>query len=196
MGEKKERKKGESFFPLALLEIDFLFSFSFYRNVTVDKENPSELNDSDLTPIKRFKTETASDLYYSCNIDEVSEAQIADAVHRINYSIVDLVLNILNGVKKFKLSYPKTHNPSSRKYTTPPTEPDSDITCIELWSMLIDSRLSRPKRDSVVEAVLRNLISLLIYRYFFKGGHFFGVGSETLCGYLETMLSKLVTGGK
>ena len=62
--------------------------------------------------------------------------------------------------------------------------------------MLIDFRPPHGTKDLVVEAALRNLIYSLLHKHFFNGGHFFGVGSETLHGYLETMLSKLVAGGK
>lgn len=135
----------------------------------------------------------AGDLFYSCNIDNASEAQIVDAVHLINYSIDELISNILYGVEKSKLSYR-----SSRNRDTPTTKSDSSgITSIALWSILMDFRPSHhATRDLVVEAVLHNLVSSLIHKYFFKGGHFFGVGSEALRENLEIMLSKLVAGGK
>ena len=137
--------------------------------------------------------ETAGDLFYSCNIDNKSEAQIVDAVHRINYSIDNLISNILYKVKKSKLPYR-----SSRKHNALTTKPDtSGITCMALWSMLMDFRPSHhTTRDLVVETVLHNHISSLIHVHFFEGGHFFGVGSEALRKDLEIMLSKLVAGGK
>ena len=152
------------------------------------KENPCK---SDLN----IKTKTASDLYYSCNVDKVSEAQIVDAVHSINYSIDNLISNILDRVKNLKQSYHHNLLPSQSPPIVEPTDP-SNITCITLWSMLIDFGLSHRTKDLVVEAALHNMIYSLLHKHFFKGGHFFGVGSEILHGYLETMLSKLVAGGK
>ena len=134
------------------------------------------------------------DLHHSCNIDGVSETQIVDAVQFINYSVTNLIDNILYGVQQSKLSY---HNkPSTRKHHATTTKPDSSDITPALWSMLIDVRLSRPTRDLVVEAVLRNLVFSLLHKHFFKGGRFFGVGSETLHELLETMLDNLVASGK
>ena len=107
----------------------------------------------------------------------------------INYSINNLIFNILDAVKKLKLpvSYRKDrhHDASDTNLDTP-------------LQFLLDenSRLSDESKDFVVEIILVNLIITLLHKHFFKGEHFFGVGSETLYDYLETMLSKLVADGK
>ena len=139
----------------------------------------------------RTRTATASDLYYSCNVDGVSEVQIADAVQSINYSIDNFITNILDGVKKSKLSYHKT-SPRKRRRRDIPTEPSTGT----LRQYLLESRLSASDRDLVADFILHDLVSSLVHKHFFKGGTFFGVGKETLHEDLETMFSKLVAGGK
>ena len=54
-----------------------------------------------------IKTKSTSDLY-ACNIDNVSETQIVEAVETINYSIASLISNIMDAVKRSKLSYRKS----------------------------------------------------------------------------------------
>ena len=138
----------------------------------------------------RTRTATASDLYYSCNVDGVSEVQIADAVQSINYSIDNFITNILDGVKS-KLSYHKT-SPRKRRRRDIPTEPSTGT----LRQYLLESRLSASDRDLVADFILHDLVSSLVHKHFFKGGTFFGVGKETLHEDLETMFSKLVADGK
>ena len=114
------------------------------------------------------------------------------AVQSINYSIDLLISNILDGAKRSKLSYPSPRK--HRRDSDIPTKPDSDSTLLQY---LLDScPLSDHSRDLVVDFILHNLILTLVHKYFFKGSQFFGIGSETLHEYLETMLSKLVAGGK
>ena len=102
-----------------------------------------------------------------------------------------MVVNVLAGVKEFKLSYRKL---SPRKHSGISINPDLDTPV--LLSLLKDSQLSDDTRDLVLEIILLNLIISLVHKHFFKGRNFFGVGSETHRKYLETMLSKLVAGGK
>jgi hypothetical protein len=178
-------------------------------NRTVDSDKPEESpSDSDSAESDlqvntsrtiKTKTVTASDLYFSCKIDRVSEAQIVDAVRGINYSIANLIINILHEVKKSKLSYPSHKSKAPpRKHPSSiiiPTKPDPGFTLLRFLLVSRD-RLSDDSRESVVEFILHNLILSLVHKHFFKGGHFFGVGSETLYEDLETMFSKLVAGGK
>ena len=141
---------------------------------------------------------TASDLNFSCKIDAVSEAEIVEAVLSINYSIDVLISNILAGVKEFKLSYYKLPPRETRNRLhddTIPSNPDLDIPLLQYLLIDSPSLLSDDARDYVVDIILHNLIALLVHKYFFKGGHFFGVGSKTLHEYLESMFSKLVAGG-
>ena len=154
------------------------------------KENLSE-SESDWLLAK-----TASDLNYACKIDAVSEAEIVDAVRGINYSIDTLINNILASVKGLKLSYSKRSSRKNRSLRDIPSNPDLDIPLLQ--SLLTDppSLLSDDSRDFVVETILHNLICSLIHERFFKGGHFFGVGSDAHHEYLETMFSKLVAGSK
>jgi hypothetical protein len=166
----------------------------FHR--TVDKENPPD-SKSDF----KIKTlaKTASDLNFSCKIDTVSEAEIVDAVLSINYSIDNLISNILAGVKEFKLSYHKILPLNTRnRHRRNDIPSNSDLDIPLLHYLLIDSPslLSDDTRDYVVEIILHNLVSSLVHKHFFKGGHFFGVGSEGLHEYLETMFLKLVASGK
>jgi hypothetical protein len=156
------------------------------------------LNPSDSESDSKIKTlvKTSSDLKYSCKIDTVSETEIVDAVRSINYSIDNLVSNILAEVKEFNLSYRKLPPRKNQNRSVIPTNPDLDIPLFQ--SLLIDSPslLSDDMRDYVVEIILHNLISSLVHKHFFKGVHFFGVGSEKVHEYLETMFLKLVAGGK
>ena len=148
-------------------------------------------------PIKAKQlTKTESDLNYSCKIETASEAEIIGAVQSINYSIDNLVSNILEGVKEFNLSYRKPSLEEDQNRCDIPTNPELDIPLLQ--SLLINppSLLSDDTRDNVVKTILRNLFCLLVHKHFFKGGHFFGVGSETHREYLETMFSKLVADGK
>jgi hypothetical protein len=182
-----------------LFEIDSLF---FDR--TADKENSSDSESESDHKTKTFKlAKTASELAYSCKIDRISEAEIVDAVQSINYSIDDLISDILVAVKSSNLSYPSTSprkikNKKSRDI--PPAGPESnpDLNIPALHSLLTDSAnvLSDDTRDFVVDIILHNLISSIIHKRFFEGRHFFGVGSETIHEYLETMFSKLVAGSK
>jgi hypothetical protein len=128
----------------------------------------------------------------------VSEAEIVDAVLSINYSIDNLIFNILAGVKELKLSYHKLSPPKTRNrhHDDIPSNPDLDIPLLQYLLTDSPSLLSDDTRDYVVEIILHNLISSLVHKHFFKGGHFFGVGSEALHEYLETMFSKLIAGGK
>jgi hypothetical protein len=141
-------------------------------------------------PAERYND---SDPFFSHNIDNVSQAQISDMVQRINYSIDHLISNIMDDVQKFELSYHSS--PSPQKHILP--QPDSDIKLIQ---KLLESeswhRRSKQTKDLVVESVVHNLITSMLHKHFFEGGHFFGVGSKTLREHLETMLSKLVAGGK
>ena len=121
----------------------------------------------------------------------MSETEIVDAVQSINYSVDNLVSNIMDGVKKFKLSY---HKASPRKHRDIPT--DRDLGIPKLQSLLKYSQQSVDEKDLVVEAMLHNVITSLIHAHYFKGGHFFGVGPEAHHEFLETMFSKLVADGK
>lgn len=153
----------------------------------VNLKKPSSDSEPDFVDVK---SESATGDLYSCKIDNISEAQIVDAIQSINYSIGNLVSNILDKVTISKLSFysPKS---SLQKVTT---NPDSPVDIITLQSLLLDSRLS-DRKDLVAEALLRDLICCLLHKHFFQGGHFFGVGSEEFQGYLETMFSKLVADG-
>ena len=67
---------------------------------------------------------------------------------------------------------------------------ESDVT-------ILGYRLSgREERDLIADLSLHTLFAILLHKYYFEGQRFFGVGSETLHGYLETMWSKLIAGGK
>ena len=134
---------------------------------------------------------TNSDIF-SCNIDRMSEAQIVDAVDRINYSIDNMVSNIIYRIQKSKLSYAYYKPPSSKRR---PTKLDSIIPT-DLARSLENPQLSYNTRGLVVEALLHDLICSLLNRTFFTGKHFFGVGSKPLHDYLETMFSNLVESGK
>ena len=180
-----------SYRTLLVVETDLLF---FDRDIDEEKHSDSDLDPKIQTlPVAK----TASDLNFSCKIDAVSETEIVDAVLSINYSIDILISNILVGVKEFKLSYYR--NRSTRKGRNRHrirSNPELDIP--PLQCLLIDSPslLSEDTRDYVVDIILHNLISSLVHKHFFKGGHFFGVGSKILHEGLETMFSNLVARGK
>ena len=194
IGKKRKRRYTKSFSSYRCLGLRFYFLFR-----TVDKENSSN---SESAPIKTVKlAQTASDLYFSCKIDKVSEVEIVDAVQTINYSIDNLITNILAGVEEFKLSYCKlspSHKNRNRRNILQNLKPDFKLDIPRLQSLLIDSPspLSDDMRDYIVDLILHDLVSSLIHKKFFKGGHFFGVGSETHQEYLESLFSKLATGGK
>lgn len=91
--------------------------------------------------------------------------------------------------KEFKLLYP---SPKRKRHRASDTNLDTPL------QFLLDesAQLSNDAMGLVVEIILLNLIFTLLHKHFFSGEHFFGVGSDTLYEYLETMLSKLVAGGK
>ena len=91
--------------------------------------------------------------------------------------------------KEFKLLYP---SPKRKRHRASDTNLDTPL------QFLLDesAQLSNDAMGLVVEIILLNLIFTLLHKHFFNGEHFFGVGSDTLYEYLETMLSKLVAGGK
>ena len=131
----------------------------------------------------------------------MSEAEIVDVVQSINYSIDNLVSNILAEVKELNISYRKLSPQSRENQTRRVIHSDLPLNLPLLhWQSLLitsPSSLSNDSKDFVIEIILHNLILLLIHKHFFKGKHFFGVGSEKkVHEYLETMFSKLAAGGK
>jgi hypothetical protein len=122
---------------------------------------------------------------FSCGVDLLSESQIVDAVNGLNYSIDNLIANVLAAEQCF----------------SPPSDPDRNPpklnTDAALLAFLNNSRLSDGNaRVFVVEFLLRNLIISALHTHFFEGRHFFGVGNESLHAYLERMMTELIAGGR
>ena len=178
--KRKQRYTKELFLTILFLVVEFNYYYCYFDRIFKEE-----------TPEK-----TPSDLQYTSKIDKVSETEIVEAVQIINYSIDNLIANILASVKECKLSYYKVSPPKTRKHHNIPSNPDLDVPVLHILLMDSPSLLSDDTRDFVVELILHNLVSLLIHKHYFKGGHFFGVGSESLREHLETMFSKLVEGGK
>lgn len=126
----------------------------------------------------------------------MSEAEIVHAVQDINYSIDNLIANILVRVKEHGLSYRKVSPRKNENLWDIFLNMDLDVPLLQ--SLLLDSPslLSDDTRDGVVEFIFHNVMTLLIHKNFFKGERFFGVDSETHHEYLETMFSNLISGGK
>jgi hypothetical protein len=115
----------------------------------------------------RMKTKKKSDLSYSHNIDDVSEVQIADAVHLINYCIDNAICNLLYAIKESGLDIITTDHPHKND-TTPLTKPMSSNIPQSLWTFLMDSRQSQDNAFLVVDAILHNLVLSLLYKHFFE----------------------------
>lgn len=122
-------------------------------------------------------------LFFTSGIDDLSETQVVDDLHLLNYSIDNLIISIIAA----------DHSLPHRRNQIP-TESACDAALLEY---LRKSKLSdRDARAFVIDNHLRNLILTLVHIHFFKGEIFFGVGSETLREYLDRMITVLVEDGK
>lgn len=123
-------------------------------------------------------------LFFSSGVDQLSETQVLDALHLLNYSIDNLIVNIIAADRLL---------PSHRNHKLP-----TDSACdAALLAFLRNSRLSDgDARSFVVENHLRNLVLILIHIHFFDGRFFFGVGSDTIREYLDRMITILIEDGK
>lgn len=136
--------------------------------------------------------DSAADLFpCNLNVDIVSVRQIVDMVSMINYSIDNMVMNILYRVKKSDLAF--CLSPAFLQDTLSTKQEPEPFT---LPHFLLDPQLSTNAKDAVVECFLKDRVFSLIYQSYFEGENFYGVGSNILRYYLESMLSILVEQGK
>jgi uncharacterized membrane protein YozB (DUF420 family) len=122
---------------------------------------------------------------FSCGIDRVSESEVVDAVHQLNYLVNNLIANILAvGLSSTPRSDKRVHS----KLTVD----------LELLTFLINHR-DRFSDDEatlfVVEFIFRSLIFTIIYTHLFDGRNFFGIGSDHLRANLDRMMDELLAGG-
>ena len=124
------------------------------------------------------------ELLFSCRVDDFSESDALNAVHRLNFLVDGLVLNII------------ANNRTSRSrtdvsYPTIQDMPDA------LGRFLMGHRLTdADARDLVTEFLLRNLVFSLLHTHYFDGDFFWGVGSDSLRMHLESIMTELfATGG-
>jgi hypothetical protein len=104
----------------------------------------------------------------------------------LNYSIANVVINILFKVKELDLSFRASYDFLQ----------GLDNEFFRFHEFLSDPQLSENAKDTVVESALRDRINLLVHRSYFEGEEFSGVGSDTLREYLETMVSVPAVHGK
>lgn len=128
----------------------------------------------------------AADVAFSCNIDSTSHAEVVYAVENLSSSIEDFVCNLIDTILGSGLSLRPSHLMAP--------EPATVLACP--LQCLTDSTLPDQLRTVVVENVLRDLLCKTIHKHYFRGKHFFGVGSEPHSLFLETLLTKLATCGK
>jgi hypothetical protein len=109
----------------------------------------------------------------------------------MNYSIDNIVINILYRVMKSDLAF--CLSPAFLQDILSTKQEPEPFT---LPHFLLDPKLSINAKDTVVECILRDRVFSLIYQSYFEGEEFYGVGSNALRDHLESMLSTLVVQGK
>ena len=125
-------------------------------------------------------------LAFSCRVDEISERHVVDDIQGLNYLINNLLMSIL--LAKRIQSVTSSGERSNHRTGS------GDISILRL---IREHHLS--EEDAlflVVEFVLRGLIYSLLYKHYFEGDFFFGVGSETHRAYLDSMMEELLSSGK
>jgi hypothetical protein len=126
----------------------------------------------------------SDELLYQCGVDDLSETEIVDAVHHLNYDIDRLIINVM--------AIDKDARPQSGSQ-----EVSNPVPGGVLHKALEDCWLSKASaRDMVVEFFLRDLIVQLLHTHYFDGPCFFAVGSRSLRDHLENMMSELAAGGE
>ena len=120
---------------------------------------------------------TSGGYLFECNIDEFSESEVVDLIHSINYSIDNMIMNLLA----------VTQSAGQQRISRNPSYLISDDP---LLSYLKDFWLTGGNAAKfAAEFILRNLIYTNIYSHFFAGQHFLGVGSESL----QTIMDRIMT---
>ena len=114
-----------------------------------------------------------------CSINDPSETQISNDLHRINYLVDALITSILAA----------GHSSAAQHDSLKPPHLDH---CTAFLSRLSVSKAM----EFVVKYFFRNKIIALLHAHFFEGEIFFGVGSESHHVCLENMIMELVASGK
>jgi hypothetical protein len=112
-------------------------------------------------------------------------------VSDLNSSIEDIAFNVLDGVIKKRLLLRQ-----SPVLVQDPSSSEQDSKANDLFQYLLDSRLSSNTRETLIKYIVQDRIIMLVHRYYFEGGVFFGVESENLRDKLDAMFSTLAAGGK
>ena len=123
---------------------------------------------------------TSGDLMFSCKIDKYSQVEILDDLQQLNYVVDELMLNIMASDKTI------------RSPPVPGTTADSDNGILDLIKKLSAGNA----RDFVVEILLRESIYASLHANFFEGEYFFGLGSDCLRRYLDSMMATHIASGK
>jgi hypothetical protein len=124
-----------------------------------------------------------TDLLFSCGIDKISEQEVVDNLRLLNYSVDNLLLNILS----------RDRTAGTFRVGVPGDNHTSDTVLLGLINNHGFSAVEA--RDFVIEFLLRNALFASLYTNFFDGKYFYGVGSESLGKHLDRLMAELIAGG-